>query len=159
MKLGAGYEQERRRRKKSQEEQQINVTPNIFQHLQSFFEDKQFPQEFPQEFNTIILEDRKCSLKIWLLLLLLWLLFCHCKIGYRDPNRILPRLIPGTCQDPTRILLWWPVFLEEPFPGKTPAAHLSKKPTKKSVLAKIPPWKKLSSRILMRILKESKILV
>ena len=55
--IGSRVWTRKKKKKKSQEEQQINVTPNIFQHLQSFFEDKQFPQEFPQEFNTIILEE------------------------------------------------------------------------------------------------------
>ena len=52
--------------------------------------------------------------------------------------------MPGTCQDSIGILLQWPVFLEEPFLGKTPAVHLSKEshqeicphqdPTKKKTL-------------------------
>ena len=52
--------------------------------------------------------------------------------------------MPGTCQDPIGILLQWPVFLKEPFLGKTPAVHLGKEshqeicphqdPTKKKTL-------------------------
>ena len=73
---------------------------------------------------------------------------------YRDLAGIPPRF-PELTGIPPR----WPVFPAGSFPGKVPAAYLSKNPTEKSVLAGIPPRKKLFSRIPARILPGSKILI
>jgi len=64
----------------------------------------------------------------------------------RDPAKIL-----GTHRDPAGISPRWPVFPAGSFPGKIPAAYLGKNLAEKSVLAEIPPRKKLSSGIPARI--------
>ena len=85
--------------------------------------------------------------------------FSQTLVKWVPGSRRDPAKIPGANRDPTGIPPRWPVFPARSFPGKIPAAYLGKNPAEKSVLAGIPPRKKLFSGILARILQGSKIVI